>query len=521
MLNNYYLLHRLSHVWAASLPGATFIDAWCHAPGEFILTLEHSGEVTGISFLTNAPIIGAFRRFQVGRPQRNTKSVLRPLRMQSITGLYVSEGDRILTLKFTGGLQLQSHLYGGRANVFLADESGEVLEALRKGGPAELPPARTASEPLALTDFPACWNDTAQDPVRALQRIFVRFNRDQAGEVLKFPEQGAASVFESAHSLHLKLLNVQGPLYLYENPFAISLIPLTARSKDNVQVFRNIDEGLHTYARLVLSDRAFRSQYEPLRKTLVRRLDRAVRSLEHMRREYSHPSRAEKYERLGHLLMASQPFSAGKSRTDLLDIFHPEETVTVTLDPALNSIKNAERYYAKARKARKAHAHLHTRIRAAEAKVAALQKELDVLMQSKTLRDLKSFQITQMPSAQSRRPFRCYVLAPSYEVWVGRNAKESEQLTFRHARSFDLWLHARGVSGAHALLRLPDRNAQPGSLLIEQAAAIAAWHSKARTSVMAPVIVTPRKYVHKVRGTPAGEVAVSREDVVVVEPALP
>ena len=94
-------------------------------------------------------------------------------------------------------------------------------------------------------------------------------------------------------------------------------------------------------------------------------------------------------------------------------------------------------------------------------------------------------------------------------------------LTLRHARPFDLWFHARGVSGAHAVLRLPKRDAQPSSYLIEQAAAIAAWHSKARTSSIAPVIVTPKKYVRKVRGTPLGEVTVSREEVVMVEPALP
>ena len=521
MLNNYYLLHRLSHVWATSLRGAIFIDAWCHAPGEFIITLEHSGEVTGISFLTHAPIIGAFRRFQVGRPQHNTKSVLRPLRKQSITDLFISKSDRIVTVTFTGKLQLHAHLHGSRANVFLTDETGQVLEAFRKGGPAKLPPARMTSEPQTVEDFIACWSEAIQDPIKALQRVFVRFSRDQAKEVLKFQEQDATLIFEAAQSMHLKLLNVQGPLYLYENPFAISLIPLTARSTDDVQMCKNIEEGVRTYAQRVLSDRAFRAQYEPLRKTLVRRLDQSLRSLERMQKEQLRPSRAEEYEHLGHLLIASIPFPAGQSCADIPDVFHPEQTVTVYLDPALNSVQNAERYYAKARKARKAHAQLDLLVEQAEAKVLLLQKELEILMQSKTLKSLKAFQKTHVQAKRPNRPFRRYVLAPSYELWVGRNAQESELLTLRHARSFDLWLHARGVSGAHAILRLPGRDAQPGSHLIEQAAAIVAWHSKARTSGIAPVIVTFRKYVHKVRGTPVGEVVVHREDVIMVEPALP
>ena len=104
---------------------------------------------------------------------------------------------------------------------------------------------------------------------------------------------------------------------------------------------------------------------------------------------------------------------------------------------------------------------------------------------------------------------------------MGRSAKESEALTLRHARPFDLWLHARGVSGAHAVLRLPGRQSEPSSLLLKKAAAIAAWHSKARGSAMVPVIVTPRKFVRKAKGAPVGQVIVTREDVLIVEPGLP
>lgn len=525
MLNSYYLLRRLAHVWDQSIPGATVTDAWCHAPGELIIALEYNTAVTAISFLTHAPIVGAFRREDVGRPRRNTKSLLRTLRRQSITRVHVSEGDRILILEFTGGLQLQAHLYGSRANVLLGDEAGRVQEAFRKGGPAEFPLARTAPEPQSLEEFTAQWDRAKGNLTKALQRIYVRFNRDQAREVMKSHE-GAnlpdpASVYEAAQALHLRLLNAQGPLYVYRGPSAISLIPLTERGEEEVQKYSDLDEGVRTYAQHVLSARAYRTQYEPIRKNLVRMLDKAERSAERMRTEQSQPSRADEYERIGHILMASPPLPAGASCVELGDVFHPGTMVTVSLDPALNSLQNAERYYSKARKARTSRAHLDTLIKQAEEKVVSLQSELAELEKAKSYKDLKAFQKGRTKPGSSGQPFRRYVLASSYELWVGRNAKESEMLTLRHARPFDLWFHARGVSGAHAVLRLPKRDAQPSSYLIEQAAAIAAWHSKARTSSIAPVIVTPKKYVRKVRGTPLGEVAVSREEVVMVEPALP
>ena len=82
-------------------------------------------------------------------------------------------------------------------------------------------------------------------------------------------------------------------------------------------------------------------------------------------------------------------------------------------------------------------------------------------------------------------------------------------------------MHARGVSGVHVVLRLPHRNAAPGTALIRQAASIAAWFSKARGSNLVPVMVTERKYVRKSKGAPPGAVTVERETVLLVEPGLP
>jgi predicted ribosome quality control (RQC) complex YloA/Tae2 family protein len=65
------------------------------------------------------------------------------------------------------------------------------------------------------------------------------------------------------------------------------------------------------------------------------------------------------------------------------------------------------------------------------------------------------------------------------------------------------------------------RKDTPPRAVIEQAAAIAAWHSKARTSGLAPVMVTEKKYVRKPRKAPPGAVVVEREEVLMVEPALP
>ena len=434
MLNNYYLLRRLAHAWDEKLPGSKVVDAWSHSPGELTIALEQHGVVTAASFLTHAPIIGAFRRTKVGRPRRNVKPLLRSLHGQSIVEVRVSESDRILALKCTGGLQLQAHLYGAHANVLLADKKGEVQEAFRKHAPAKLPPLRAAPEPTNIAEFTARWKDTRGSAERAIQRVFVRFNRDQAREIMQLEQFRGSSaevldpalVFEVAQALHERLMSARGPLYVYQDPVAISPVPLEARKGEEVSVYSDIDDGLHTYARHALSVRAYRAQYEPLRKKLVRMLDKAERSAARMRIEQSRPSRADEYERLGHILMASPPLPAGKHRVRIPDVFNPATELTVSLDPALNSLQNAERYYSKARKARTSRTHLNSLIMQAEEKVESLKYQLQALEKTRTQKDIKAFQKTYKQSVRPNQPFRRYALVPPYELWVGRNARESE-----------------------------------------------------------------------------------------------
>ena len=525
MLNNYYLLRRLAHLWGESLPGAMVKDAWCHASGELMIVVQHDAKDIAISFLTHMPIVGAFQRKQASRPRRNTKSLFLALRQQSITAARIASGDRILTLDFTGGLQLHACLYGSRANILLTDQTGRLLESFRKGAPSEFPEPRGAVEPVTLGEFLQHWDGLQGDIVQKLRRVYVRFSKDHAEQVIKTAKSHdpmtPVHIYEAAQQLHLRLLQAQGPLYVYPHPLTASVIPLTTKASNEVEVFADFDEGVCGYAQRLLAERAYRTQYEPLRKNLIRRLDKAQRSADQMKHEINRPSRADDYESMGHLLMASPPFSPGESITELEDVFHPGRKVKIPLDPQLNSIQNAEKYYAKARKARLSRSHLDALIQRAESTVTSLHEELQGLEKTKTYKDLKAFQKTHAKSSGTNQPFRRYCLASNYEVWVGRNAKENEALTLRHARPFDLWLHARGVSGAHTVLRLPKRDANPSQYLIEQAASIAAWHSKARTSSLAPVIVTPRKYVQKRRGAPLGEVSVTRESVVMVEPVLP
>ena len=114
-------------------------------------------------------------------------------------------------------------------------------------------------------------------------------------------------------------------------------------------------------------------------------------------------------------------------------------------------------------------------------------------------------------------PYRTYRTSGGLDVWVGRNSKRNDELTFRHARPGDVWMHARHASGAHVVLRW-DKEERPPKRDLEEAAVLAALHSKARGSGQVPVDWTRRRYVRKLKGAPAGTVRIERHQTLFVTP---
>jgi predicted ribosome quality control (RQC) complex YloA/Tae2 family protein len=113
-----------------------------------------------------------------------------------------------------------------------------------------------------------------------------------------------------------------------------------------------------------------------------------------------------------------------------------------------------------------------------------------------------------------------YALENGWEVLAGKTDADNDLLSLRVARPNDLWFHVKGLPGSHILLRGP-AGEQPTSSLIRQAAAIAAWHSKARNAGRVPVNYTEARHLSKPRGAQPGSVSIKREKSVIVRPVIP
>lgn len=257
---------------------------------------------------------------------------------------------------------------------------------------------------------------------------------------------------------------------------------------------------------------------------VAKRLESVRRRLERLDEQRSKIGEADRLRRQADLLLANvgriQP---GAAKVTVFD--EEGRKLRIPVDPALKPHENAERLYDEARRRTRAEERLPELVERARQEAARWEEALAAIeageppawlegvLARKEQREAKG-----RPAREGeRKPYRVYRTSGGLEVRVGRGSKDNDQLTFRHAGPEDVWLHARQVPGSHVVLRWSETGAPPARDL-EEAAALAALHSKARSSGTVAVDWTRRKHVRKPRGAPPGRVLVSQAKTLFVAP---
>ena len=220
----------------------------------------------------------------------------------------------------------------------------------------------------------------------------------------------------------------------------------------------------------------------------------------------------------GDVLMAYQyQVPANASEVTLPDFTGGE--LSLQLDPKLSAVDNAQAFYERARKR-------EGRKEQAEAREEALTAELlgltAILADLPTLNDgdLEALLERHAPKAKMQTrlvPGIRYQGPHGYKVIVGRNAKENDIVTFRIARSRDLWLHVQGYTGSHVVVQAENTEVPFDTVLF--AAQLAAAYSKAGASENVPVDYALRKNVWKAKGGAPGAVHYAQQKTVYVTPS--
>ncbi|HET6348546.1 MAG TPA: NFACT RNA binding domain-containing protein, partial [Candidatus Krumholzibacteria bacterium] len=229
----------------------------------------------------------------------------------------------------------------------------------------------------------------------------------------------------------------------------------------------------------------------------------------------------------------------GAASADVPDLYQPDRTLHLTLDPSLPIHVQVEKRFRRAARLEKGQAHLTRRLELIRRELSELDAAMEMLGRVASFGDaLKLYEVMRakfgialersrsVPMASPRKAarektYRTFQLDARWYVMVGRSNHENDEITFRVSAPSDWWFHAEGVPGSHVVLRPRGGGDAPPARIIEQAASIAAHFSKARHSGLVPVIYTRRKYVRKFRGAEPGQVTCERETMVMVPPVLP
>jgi len=284
-----------------------------------------------------------------------------------------------------------------------------------------------------------------------------------------------------------------------------------------------------------------------LRRVLVKRRGRAAKALRAIEERQADAAREAELRGQAELLAAHLGRVKRGMASVTLPAFDGSGDVTIPLDPKKDARGNLDALFRRARRLARGQEELEAQLAQQSAEletVDAALAALDPAPPVEALLDLARAHAPGLlsPGGSPPRPGapaegaeggarasslpagftpRVYVLPGGWEVWVGRNARQNDELTHRHASQKDLWFHARGSQGSHTVLRVSSGKGEPPREIVEAAASIAAFHSRARNSKLVPVAYTEKRYVRRARGAPAGTALMMREKVLMVEPKEP
>ncbi len=287
--------------------------------------------------------------------------------------------------------------------------------------------------------------------------------------------------------------------------------------------------------RLLERERAAVEGRRRLRDPVRAGIARARRALEKLAEEAARVPAAEEDRRRADLLKQNLHAVPRGAREAVLTEWTEEgaREVKVALDPALPARENMERFYRRYRRIAQSAARVAARGREVSGRHAELLALLAAIERA-TLEDLQRLEREARrlaaaprppPRPRSRRdepraPYRLFRSASGAPLLVGRSAEDNDALTVRVARGNDLWLHARGRTGAHVVVKLEKGRSPDGETLLD-AAHLAAHFSDARGAPQAEVVATRAKYVRKVKGAAPGAVTYSQERTILLRIEAP
>lgn len=479
--------------------------------------------------------------------------------------------DRILHLVFESvnelgdlvELTLVLEIMGRHSNIILIDQNGKIIDAVKRidaemssvrqilpGMTYQMPPPQPDKLDLLSADVSQITQRVSAAGGREISKALlstvqgmspltcreaenytVRGADVLAGEM---DEQQKKRLEEWLSMLKLRLREYSGvPTILLEpskKPRDFSFLP--------IHQFRGalISREEASYSALLDSFYAERDQIDRMKqrshdllRLLANTSDRIARKIAAQQEELKECANREKLKIKGDLISANL-YQITKGETVLqTQNFYDEAlpTVTIPLDPALTPVQNAQKYYNEYRKQDTAEKKLQELIEQSQEELQYLDSVFDSLARAVRESELSAIREELSQTGyikrykdKTKKPEKLlpveYRSSDGFTILVGRNNVQNDRLTLKDAHNYDMWFHTQKIPGSHTVI-VADGKQIPNRTL-EEAAVIAAYHSRARGSALVPVDYTIIKNVKKPSGTKPGKVIYDKFETAIVTP---
>lgn len=260
-------------------------------------------------------------------------------------------------------------------------------------------------------------------------------------------------------------------------------------------------------------------------KKLRRRKKSSLKAVEKLRFQMQEAANWHLLEREGLVLQANiYQISKDAERVSLLD-WESEKELSILLDPRLSLSDQVKKKIKRSKKLHAAIPYLEKQLIQAESWIQKLDKAMEDVEKADEEQTISlienEFELTpplKSPEVKPavKLPYKEYYSSTGMKIWVGKGAKENDQLTFTHANGSDWWLHVNEYSGSHVVIKTV-QGKEPDSATLHDAIQLAIGQSKAAKIGKVEVCFTQVKYVKKFKGAKPGSVHLSKHKKLIDE----
>ncbi|MCD8223376.1 MAG: NFACT family protein [Clostridiales bacterium] len=458
--------------------------------------------------------------------------------------------------------QLIIELMGKHSNIIFCKEDGTILDSIKHisahvssvrevlpGRAYFLPQTTEKANPLTVTEdvFLALMRGTPAPLQKALYQKLTGISPVIATELCHLssldsdiPANGHSDA-ELTHLFHMFSLMMEDvrsghftPTVIYRGsePVEYAAVPLTCLSGDNytAKTFADISTLLESYYAQKAVLTRIRQKSADLRRIVQTALERNYKKYDLQQKQLADTEKREKFRVYGELLNTyGYELSGGEKSFTCLNYYSGEQ-IRIPLDSQLSAQENAQKYFNKYNK-------LKRTFEAMSGQTAETQREIDHLESISAALDIAVREEDLVPIREelmeygflrrraqgqkkpkiTSRPYH-YRSSDGFDIYVGKNNYQNEEVTFKLADGGDWWFHAKGIPGSHVIVKsggreLPDR-------VFEEAGALAAWYSKGRNNEKVEIDYIQRKHVKKAAGGAPGFVIYHTNYSLIATPEL-